>query len=336
MRFLVIGLGSMGKRRIKCLWEMGIRDISVFDVREDRRDFLAEEYPDIRVWDESEAAFKNMQTGDSVFVSTPPDQQDEYILHSIWSELNVFVEAGLPERRSSDIISIRNKKGVVAVPSISRLFHPKVLMLFEVMRNLNIGKVLAFTHHCGQYLPSWHPNEDISSFYVGNKLTGACREMVAFELAWLSKLIGQDVNTVMCMNKRTGLLDVPIDDIYQVVFELDGGCLGNMLIDVLSRNRINQTTLVCENGTLSWSFDDNDILSYGKSGGLQIIDIDDDMDPDRMYLGETIAFVKAIHMDGEYPYTFEEDARIMEALSAAEKSSLYRKEYAVQKILIGE
>ena len=37
MKFLVIGLGSMGKRRIRCLQALGFQDIVGVDVREDRR-----------------------------------------------------------------------------------------------------------------------------------------------------------------------------------------------------------------------------------------------------------------------------------------------------------
>ena len=37
MKFLVIGLGSMGKRRIRCLQALGFHDIVGVDVREDRR-----------------------------------------------------------------------------------------------------------------------------------------------------------------------------------------------------------------------------------------------------------------------------------------------------------
>ena len=37
MIFLVIGLGSMGKRRVRCLQTLQIKDIIGFDLREDRR-----------------------------------------------------------------------------------------------------------------------------------------------------------------------------------------------------------------------------------------------------------------------------------------------------------
>ncbi len=36
LKFLVIGLGSMGKRRIRCLQSLGHTDMIGFDIRNDR------------------------------------------------------------------------------------------------------------------------------------------------------------------------------------------------------------------------------------------------------------------------------------------------------------
>ena len=44
MRFLVIGLGSMGKRRIRCLKYLGEKDIIGFDVRQERCDEATSRY----------------------------------------------------------------------------------------------------------------------------------------------------------------------------------------------------------------------------------------------------------------------------------------------------
>ena len=58
-----------------------------------------------------------------------------------------------------------------------------------------IGQPLSFIYHSGQYLPDWHPWEDYRKFYVSKRETGACREIVPFELVWLIDLFGK-VKTV--------------------------------------------------------------------------------------------------------------------------------------------
>jgi len=44
MKFLVIGLGSMGKRRVRNLQALGMENIIGFDPRADRRAEAAEKY----------------------------------------------------------------------------------------------------------------------------------------------------------------------------------------------------------------------------------------------------------------------------------------------------
>ena len=43
-KILVIGLGSMGKRRIRCLQSLGIYDITGFYIIEDRRKEAGQQY----------------------------------------------------------------------------------------------------------------------------------------------------------------------------------------------------------------------------------------------------------------------------------------------------
>ena len=48
MKFLIVGLGSMGKRRIRNLQALGHVELAGFDIRKDRRDESKEKY-DIEV-----------------------------------------------------------------------------------------------------------------------------------------------------------------------------------------------------------------------------------------------------------------------------------------------
>ena len=73
MKFLVIGLGSMGKRRIRCLQALGYDDITGYDTREDRRAEAKEKYGVhvLQRCDDIDKAF------DAVIVSVPPDRHLE-------------------------------------------------------------------------------------------------------------------------------------------------------------------------------------------------------------------------------------------------------------------
>ena len=80
MKILVIGLGSMGKRRIRNLQANKITNIHGFDQREDRRKEAAQLYG-IPVHGAFEAAIK--EKFDALIISVPPDKHDIYISEAI-------------------------------------------------------------------------------------------------------------------------------------------------------------------------------------------------------------------------------------------------------------
>ena len=78
MKILIIGLGSMGKRRFRNLKALKEEDIIAFDLREDRRKEVEEKYG-IRTFANFEEAMK--EKPDVFIISVPPDIHLEYQLY---------------------------------------------------------------------------------------------------------------------------------------------------------------------------------------------------------------------------------------------------------------
>ncbi|MCR4256591.1 MAG: Gfo/Idh/MocA family oxidoreductase, partial [Candidatus Uhrbacteria bacterium] len=76
MRFLVIGLGSMGKRRIRNLLAHDERDIVGFDLSEERRKEVENEFNVKTVGDLADLA---TDAYDAIIISTPPNKHGDYI-----------------------------------------------------------------------------------------------------------------------------------------------------------------------------------------------------------------------------------------------------------------
>lgn len=175
MSILIIGLGSMGRRRIRCLQALDYNDIIGFDLREDRRAEAKEKYG-IKTID-------TMVTDDvsNAFICTPPNLHKHY--SKILGKKPHFIEAG------TEVLEF-------GTPSATMLFNPIVQRIKHELPQ--IGSFVNLTYHCGQYLPDWHPYEKVSDFYVAQ--TGAL-EMVIFELMWMTHLFGIPVKAASA--KRT-------------------------------------------------------------------------------------------------------------------------------------
>ena len=88
MKFLVIGLGSMGKRRIRCLKRLGYSNIAGFDLREDRCQEVVQKY-EIKAESDWESA--KQVAADAWIISTPPNLHMNYAFQAIEQKKHFFI-----------------------------------------------------------------------------------------------------------------------------------------------------------------------------------------------------------------------------------------------------
>lgn len=318
MRFVVVGLGSMGKRRIRNLIALGEREIVGVDQRQDRRQEAADLY--------QIATCESVEDGmasdpDAFIISTPPDHHTEYALFAAQQGRHFFTEASVLDDRLADLESESLKQGIVAAPSCTMRFHPAIVKAKEVLDSNTVGQVLAFTHHFGEYLPRWHPWEDYRDFYVSRRMTGACREIVPFELVWLIWLCG-NAEVISSFKSQTGSLDVDIDDVYQIILRFGSGCLGHLQVDVLQRVGYRQSRFICSEGVISWDWDARKLLVYNDDGTWkEYADTYTNASVEGFYIDEMAAFLSAIRGEQPWPYSLADDRRILKMLRAAEYSA---------------
>lgn len=325
MKFLVVGLGSMGKRRIRNLQHLAAGEIVGCDPREDRRAEAAGKYGI-----ETRSSFEQgmNEHPDAVIISTPPDTHVGYALAAAGAGLHFFTEVGAPDARMAELIALCRTKPVVAAPSCTMRFHPSVRAIKELVEKQEIGRVLSLTYHFGQYLPDWHPWEDYRSFYVARRATGAAREMVCFELIWLTWIFGS-VRSVSCMKGRVSDLAIEGDDTYQLLLEFKDGPLGNMLVEVVSRVPIRALCLMGSAGNVTWNWSEKLVRVKTTQDerwreileSAPLVTQPGYIHADDMYIEEMRHFVEAVRQTERYSYTLEEDWRIQECLLAAESSS---------------
>lgn len=314
----------MGKRRTRNLRCLRAGEIIGFDPRADRRK-EAEEKCKIKTFSDFDEAMA--QDPDALVISTPPDLHVKYAMVAAKKDKHFFTEANVVDEGVDELIALCKDKKIVAAPSCTMRFHPAVKKIKELVDGGVVGKPLALTHHCGQYLPDWHPWEDYRKFYVAKKATGAAREIVPFELVWLTWVLG-DVDEISCFKGKLSKLDVKIDDAYQVIMRFRNGVLGHMLIDVIARAPHRVFRLLGEEGVIEWDWGSKVVRVFtAKDKKWAKYPVGEGKPEkgytvgEKMYIEEMDQFLRAIKGKGKYPYTLEEDKKILAILYAAERSS---------------
>ncbi len=323
MNFLIIGLGSMGKRRVRCLKTLGYKNITGFDLSAAMRDEAKEKY---NIKTIASLDTKTLASTDAMIISTPPDIHNQYIKVAIANKKPAFVEASVILEGLKKLNTAAKKRGVFIAPSCTARFHPSIRDIKDIVASGQYGKVTNFTYHCGQYLPDWHPWQNVKDFYVGQKATGGGREMVPFELTWLVDVVGFPKKFSGFFGKT---LDVgaDIDDTYTISMDF-GGAYGAMIIDVAARYATRSLILNMEKGQILWRWDDNIVKVYDAikqrwihymSPQLQTAEGYNKNINEDMYVNELNAFITAAQGKGEYPNTLDEDIKILQILNGIEE-----------------
>ena len=321
LKFLIIGLGSMGKRRIRNLLFNNISKDNIFGFnptvgrcQEVENEYGIKTYID---FDEAEKI-----TPDVYIICTPPLSHHEYFLHAAKNKKHFFVEVTTNNVGYDELKPVLDGS-FVAAPSCTFRYFPAVKKIKELLLSGIIGNPLSFNHYLGQYLPDWHPYEDYRKVYFAQKETGGAREMFPYELVWLTDIFTSSVKNVQGLRGKISDLEMTADDIYGALVQLENGVVGNMQIDILNRKACRTLKIVGTDGTIDWDWLGKKIEIYSaKSKSSEIIDLVEGKKVGQYntgedaYEAEIADFLKAIAGEKKFPYTFVEDDKILQCLNS--------------------
>lgn len=327
MRFVVIGLGSMGKRRIRNLLANNERQIVGFDLSAERRAEAEQKYglKTIPALDSL-----NADDYDALIISTPPHLHAPFMHFALAQKKHFFVEVATSDGGYAEVLATP-ADGKVRAPSHTFRYFEPIKRIYGLLRAGRIGKILAYQYHMGQYLPDWHPWEDYRQVYFAKRESSAIREMFPFELIWLSWLMGANVERVTGFVDHVSDLDMDADDLLQASVRHRNGIYGNIMIDVLARKPFRTLRIIGATGVLEWEWQDWKIKCYDSNmKNTETVNVEMGktaegyINVEDMYIEEIKVFLDAVYGRAPYPYSFAEDLEHLRALSALESASRAR------------
>lgn len=324
MKFLVVGSGSMGKRRIRLLKE-NYEDITLIgvDLNIDRCAEIKELF-NIKTYSNLEEAI-TFEKPDAALICTSPIYHSEIILNCLKKNLNVFTEINLISDNYDEIIKISKEKNLKLFLSSTFLYRNEIKYIIEKANNS--GK-LAYSYHVGQYLPDWHPWESYKDFFVADKRTNGCRELMAIELPWIVKAFG-DIKEVKVIRNNITNLKLDYFDNYMIMFQHENGNVGSLNVDIASRKATRSLEVYNEELHIKWegtpetlydyNFEDKDFEKINTYESIQRDNKYVSNIIENAYLSEITTFIKYIKGDeNNIIHTFEDDYKIIKVIDLIE------------------
>ena len=319
MAFLIVGLGSMGRRRARNLASLGETEVFGLDINPARERQFKEEF-NLPIWPHKDSVDARIE---AVFICTPPNVHASLIER--YSENHpVFVEASVSEIEDLRRFLEFGRDRVARVfPSLTMNYFEFVEHLLEALELVGYPRIVSY--HVGHHIDDWHPWESPRDYYVSNQETGACRELIPFELGWMTKVFGEFVPS--SVQASTNWVDYQIESSYGILGTfMEHGTLANLQFEVLSRpGPTRELRVVGERGLISYSGDSHSLVVrvVGEEPREQILKSTGKgigVNPDRPYELEVSDFLCAIRTGNRqaFPNTLEEDIGVLKILEAVD------------------
>ena len=318
----------MGKRRIRCLKALGDYDIFVYDNNLDRANEAVSKYKVKKI--NNPYDFLSSELIDAIIISTSPESHFEYIKLGLNYKLPTFVEASVCDGDKLErLLSDKNYNAQLIAPSCTMKYFEFPKIIKKLLSKEIIGKIFYFEYRVGQYLPNWHPWEDVNDYYVSKRNTGGCKEIVPFELTWINEIFGEP-EIISSAKGCIGLKNIDIDDFYHFSLKYKSNILANITVEVLSKpNAVRELRIAGEKGQIFYNQDEN-IIKYALSEeGWEIIKINDQSKemgyiyPEQPYIDELNDFIKSFKNKNFslFPNTLKKDIDILKLLEKIDNSS---------------
>lgn len=315
MRFLVCGLGSIGRRHLRNLRELGEREIGL--LRSGKSTLPEDELAGLPTWPDLAQALHEFEP-DAVLVTNPTALHLEVAIPAARAGCHLLVEkplshslAGVPE-----LTSALEQGGGRLLMGFNYRYHPGLQRLRETVRQGVIGETVAARAHWGEYLPDWHPWEDYRDSYSSRTdLGGGVLLTLSHPFDYLRWILGE-VLTVSGEISSAGPLELQVETVAEVTLRHDNAALSSVHLDYLQRPRQHSLQIIGSRGTIEWEAATG-TTRWWADGRWSEAEAPDGYERNHMFLHELRHFIDVVENAAEPACTLADGVRALEIALAA-------------------
>ncbi len=261
MKFLIAGLGSIGRRHFRNLIALGEKDIILLRTR--KATLPDDELAGYPVETNIHEALKKHKP-DGVLVANPTALHLDVAIPAAEAGCAILLEKPISNSIEGldKLQSAVTKNGAKVLVAFQFRHHPGLLRAKELIVDGEIGRVVSAHVHFGEYLPAWHPWEDYRQGYAARAdLGGGVVLTQCHSLDYLPWLVG-DVKSVWGMMDKISDLEVDVDDTAKIGLRFVSGAMGSLHLDYNQQPPSHRLEVIGTKGTMQMDFADGAVRIY--------------------------------------------------------------------------
>lgn len=297
MKFLIAGLGSIGRRHLRNLLALGEQDILLYrthlstladdQMTGDRR------LSDFPTYTDLDEALKNQV--DAVIVSNPTALHMQIAVPAARAGCHLLIEKPISNSLAQidDLAAAASQSGARILTGFQFRFHPGLQKAAQLISAGAIGSPISARAHWGEYLPDWHPWEDYRQSYSARAdLGGGVILTLSHPLDYLYWLVG-NVRELWAFTTRGCDLELQsVEGVAEIGLFFTGGTLGSVHLDYLQRPPSHWLEITGTQGTLRWDNASGNLILSLASGEKQEFPAPQGFDRNDMFLAEMRHFIR--------------------------------------------
>lgn len=328
MKFLIVGLGSIGKRHLN---NIRIIDpeakITIWHTRSRQEIEPAGVVREVFCYEDAISP-----KPDIAIIANPASAHIPIAQKLSQEGIDLFIEKPLSSTMEgiSELLQIQKISGNLIIVGYNFRFHPALNVLKQCITEGKIGKLVGIRAEVGQYLPDWRPGTDYRlSVSAQKELGGGVILELSHEIDYTRWLAGE-ITSVMSMTDHVSDLDIDVEDSAEIILKFSSGALGSIHLDMIQRTPARSCKVIGTLGTAIWDGASDSVMIYTiETNQWNQANPVGKTDRNRMYLSEMEHFISCCRNRNEPDVTISDGKRVLEIALAALESSKNKRCIAV-------
>ena len=295
MKVLVAGCGSIGRRHIRNLKEIGVETVAGMDLREDRRDEARGDGADLVFGSLAEALAGEKY--DAGVVAVPTGLHIQTALELVDAGLHLLIEKPL-DKDLTDADKLRTvvkEKNRVVQMGFCLRYSASARRVKKLLDDGAVGRAAFIRGEYSSFLPNWHKYEDYRSFYMASAALGGGALLDECHIIDLAHMMAGPFGQIFARVAKVSDLEIETDDCFDFLIDMPSGVICNLHGDIFSQPARDNLVVVGVKGSVFWDIGTDEVtLRVPREEINEVFPAGEDRN--QMYIAQSQAFLEAVRI----------------------------------------
>jgi predicted dehydrogenase len=314
-RVLIVGVGSIGERHLRCFQATGRAELSFVETDATQRQSVAERHGTQRCFADLESALA--EPPDAAVIATPAPLHVPQATQLAQRGVHLLIEKPLGVSRDGvgRLREVVRQHGVTAGVAYVYRCHPLLVALRRRLEEGHLGRAVQLVVTAGQHFPTYRPAYR-HIYYADRAAGGGAIQDALTHLVNAGEWLLGPIDRLVADAAHLVLEGVEVEDTVHLLARHGPALASYSLNQHQAANEVT-FTVVCEHGTLRAEFHELRWRWLDTPGGAWHDEVLPALERDTLFLNQAHAYLNALEGAGRVPCTLEEGIQTLEVNLAA-------------------